>query len=59
MYQLLFLVAGTTGRQGRGHGVIDRLLDRGKRGMRLIRTTERIHRIMIQRVVYMLKPRGG
>ena len=55
MYQLLFLVAGTTGRQGRGHGVIDRLLDREKRDIRLIRTTEHIHQIMIQRVMYMTK----
>lgn len=36
MYQLLFPAADTTGRQGRGHGVIDRLLDREKRDIRLI-----------------------
>lgn len=53
MYQLLFPAADTTGRQERGHGVIDRLLDRVKRGMRFIRTTKHIHRIMIQRVMYM------
>ena len=52
MYQLLFPAADTTGRQGRGHGVIDRLLDREKRDIRLIRTTEHIHQIMIQRVMY-------
>lgn len=34
MYQLLFPAADTTGRQGRGHGVIDRLLDREKRDIR-------------------------
>ena len=55
MYQLLFPAADTTGRQERGHGVIDRLLDREKRGIRLIRTTEHIHQIMIQRVMYMTK----